>query len=222
MGFQVATPWATKRVVLGAVKLSGAHYGRKVLGRALLKVLPDKSMDSISEAVRQWVAPGSLVWTDGAPSYNFLDSDEHYTHDKVVHRKGEFSKRRADGVKVSTNAVEGLFSRCKRFLRGFRACPAKRSRYGLFLSEFLFRNQFLGKGWRQSAELFRVLRVQNKPERAATSFHWEDFEETYTWLSNKCLESRTMAADGGLSYKETNQGMFWFKFCWYSRKCRLK
>ena len=162
--------------------MTALYYGRKVLGRAFLQVIPDKSMEAIEGAFRAAVSPGSTVWTDGNPSYNFFDSDPEFQHDKVIHRRGEFSKLRADGVKVSTNAVEGLFSRCKRFLRTYRACPRKQSHYGLFLGEFLWRSQHLPKDWRTSAffEVLRVVRLQNKPKPEDTKFNFDMFEEPST------------------------------------------
>ena len=100
-GFQGRRARGHTTVILGVVELSGAYYGRKTLGRAVLKVLPDKTMESIEAVLRPFLAPGTTVWTDGNPSYNFLDEDPSFVHDKVKHRRGEFSKLRKDGVKVS-------------------------------------------------------------------------------------------------------------------------
>ena len=47
-----------------------------------------------------------------------------YQHEGVIHRRGESKKlRERDGVKISTNAIEGYFSRVTRFLRKYRALP---------------------------------------------------------------------------------------------------
>ena len=50
-------------------------------------------MASISKAFLSAVNEGSVVWTDGAPSYNFLNPDPNLEHE-TVHRKGEFAKFR--------------------------------------------------------------------------------------------------------------------------------
>ena len=54
------------------------------------------------------------------------------------HAQGEFA--RGD---VSTNAVEGLFSRLKKSLRASRITKNRQQAYGFFLEEFLGRERFL-------------------------------------------------------------------------------
>ena len=54
------------------------------------------------------------VFTDAAKSYAWLDNSGDYIHRPVVHKKGEFARTDEDGLRVSSNAVEGLFSRAKR------------------------------------------------------------------------------------------------------------
>ena len=77
---------------------------------------------------------------------------------------GQFSKRRGK-VKVSTNSVEGLFGRMKRFMRTYRACPRSSQGYAAYLAEYLWRNEVLKGEWRQKAflELCHLLRLHNKP-----------------------------------------------------------
>ena len=103
--------------------------------------------------------PRSTVFSDGAAMYGWLDqqSDAFFQHFKVVHAKGEFSRRGAGGELISTNGVEGLFSRMKRLLRGYRASPSDTSQYGDYLCEFLWRMRFVraeeDDSWRRNAFL---------------------------------------------------------------------
>ena len=66
----------------------------------------------------------AYLMCSGHKSYNFLNSSPDYHHDCVIHRKGQFAKRDAENVNVSTNSVEGLFGRMKRFMRHYRASPS--------------------------------------------------------------------------------------------------
>ena len=51
--------------------------------------------------------------------------------------------RGTQGELISTNAVEGLFSRMKRQLRTYRASPSDKSQYGDYMGEFLWRMRFV-------------------------------------------------------------------------------
>ena len=58
------------------------------------------------------------------------------------------------GLRVSSNAIEGLFSRAKRHLRTYRGSPQSKEQVGDYLGEFLFRARFLKAGavpWRNRA-----------------------------------------------------------------------
>ena len=192
-GFQGKRTQGHCTLVMGMTELSGPHYGRKVLGRCHLEVIPNKQKETFQEVLERVVAPGSTIWTDGHASYHFLDNHPSFTHESVVHRRGEFAKlRQEDGVRISTNAVEGLFARTKRFLRGYRASPRKKSHYGLFLAEFMWRTLFLrAETWRSASffELVRALRIQNKPAAQGTKYDFE-MEETFVWLQNKYFVPR--------------------------------
>ena len=112
--------------------------------------------------------------------YGWLDqqSDAFFQHFKVVHAKGEFSRRGAGGELISTNGVEGLFSRMKRLLRGYRASPSDTSQYGDYLGEFLWRMRFVlaeeDDSWRRNAfwELVRVLKWKHKPNFVDPDSRW--------------------------------------------------
>ena len=44
------------------------------------------------------VHPGTLIWTDGHKSYDWLSSCPEFRHQHVVHSKGQFSKVDDSGV----------------------------------------------------------------------------------------------------------------------------
>eukprot|EP00975_Prorocentrum_lima_P065052 12901086-Prorocentrum_lima.AAC.1 len=87
---------------MGGVELSSPLPGRKTTG-PFLRQISNRNMSTSRQMVEKHVRRGSTVWTDGHASYNFLNENEDYEHDTVIHRRGQFSKRTAAGV-VSTNA----------------------------------------------------------------------------------------------------------------------
>ena len=93
--------------------------------------------------------PGAHIWTDSHKCYSWiglkakegeLSPVSGYRHSKVIHKNKQFAKG-----PVSTNAVEGLFSRVKRFLSVARVTKVRRRNYGLYLGEFLWREKYLSK-----------------------------------------------------------------------------
>ena len=107
-------------------------------GKGFAVLIQDKTAKTFKTVIEKHVHEGSVVWTDGHKSYEWMDKCPH-THESVVHRRGEFSRLRESGVRVSTNAIEGLFSRMKRFLRGCQACPRRTEHFAAFMGEFLWR-----------------------------------------------------------------------------------
>ena len=88
------------------------------------------------KVIEKHVAEGTIIWTDGHASYNFLDEYPYFFHETVIHRRGEMVRLNALGQKVSTNAIEGLFSRVKRMLRIYQANRATLPLNNLFLPFF--------------------------------------------------------------------------------------
>jgi transposase-like protein len=158
-------------------------------------VVTDKSAETFKQVIRDHVHEGSVVWTDGHASYGWMDTDDNYTHETVIHRRGEFARLRADGVVISTNAIEGLFSRTKRMLRRHHAAPRSKNGYGLHLGEFLWRSRFVNRGkagWRRRAffELVRAIHstcpapLHNDGITEPIEFDaW--FSETFEWLKRE-------------------------------------
>ena len=107
----------------------GLHDGRRLTGRCFLVEINNKDKLTFQEVIERYVRPGTEVWTDEHKSYNWLNEDSRYghavfSHDCVIHSVGEFSRRRADGVNVSTNAIEGMLSMVKRDMRNYHAIPS--------------------------------------------------------------------------------------------------
>ena len=128
---------------MGGVELNGEWRGRKETGRTFMTVIPDLTMGTFQEVIEKFVHPVSIIWTDGHSSYCFLDTDARYEHKTVIHRRGEFVKLREDGVRISSNAIEGGFSRTKRLLRNYHAKPSTKKGYSPYLAEFMWRTRFL-------------------------------------------------------------------------------
>ena len=87
-------------------------------------------------------------------------------HREVNYAKGQFGKKNEEGVAMSTNAAEGMFSRARRFLRIYVAVLRTEEGYGLYTAEFVWRTRFLRRTtlqleWRWHAlwVLLRALRV---------------------------------------------------------------
>ena len=154
----------------------GAHTET---GRAVVEVVPNKEAETLARIMKQYIMPGSTVYTDGASMYSWLDKfPEMWRHLSVLHAKGQFSKKGPQGELVSTNGIEGLFSRMKRLLRTYRAAPSHASQYGDYLGEFVWRMRFLrtkDESWRRNAfwHLMRGLRFQYKHTFVEPACRWQ-------------------------------------------------
>jgi hypothetical protein len=83
-------------------------------GAVRSKVIDERGMAQVRKAVRQNLAPGSILHTDGAQAYKFLMPIGQ--HEAVNHSK-EFARDSNNG-RVYTNTLEGYFSIFKRGLVG--------------------------------------------------------------------------------------------------------
>jgi len=132
--------------------------------------IPDVTRRTFEREIKKRVAPGATIWTDGHASYKWLgEEDSGFKWDYVIHSDGEFYKDTEfsfehDGP-VSTNAVEGLFSRFKKHVRRTKqVMHPNRTHYGNWIGEFLFIEKYLnqkklkGKSWRGVA-FFHMIRL---------------------------------------------------------------
>jgi len=115
-----------KSLVVIAAQLDGP---RKI-GRIRLQPVPDASAESLIEAVQQTTEPGSLIRTDGWPSYGPLE-DKGFRH-SVVRQESEVG----DNLLPRCHRVASLL---KRWLLGTHQGGISHEHLAYYLDEFTFR-----------------------------------------------------------------------------------
>lgn len=103
-------------------------------GRVVSKMIGDRGLQEVREAIRNNVDPVSTLHTDGAPVYRFVMPEgqhEAVDHDKQYARDGETGR-------VHCNTAEGYFSLFKRGLVGTYQHIGERH-LPRYLAEFDFR-----------------------------------------------------------------------------------
>jgi transposase-like protein len=131
---------------VGGVEKGGGrrHVGKKALvaiaaqvdgkgvGRIRLGVVRDSSADSLVPFVKQSVAPGSAVITDGLTSYLGLEAAGFVHRQRVVRGSG----KEADTLLPRVHLVASLL---KRWLLGTHQGRVEREHLPYYLDEFTFR-----------------------------------------------------------------------------------
>lgn len=131
---------------VGGVEKGGGrrHVGKKALvavaaqvdgkgiGRIRLAVIRDSSADSCLPFVKQSVAPGSVVITDGLPTYLGLEAAGYVHRQRVVRGSGGS----ADTLLPRVHRVASLL---KRWLIGTHQGRVERTHLPYYLDEFTFR-----------------------------------------------------------------------------------
>ena len=118
----------TKSIVVMAVELRGDRR----TGRIRLRHVPDVSGKSLVGFVKDVVAPGSVVKTDGWPGYSRLTTHNYAHHVTAISSSGD----PAVVVMPSVHLVAGLL---KRWLLGTFHGGVSREHLGYDLDEFTFR-----------------------------------------------------------------------------------
>ena len=108
-------------------------------GRYTAAIVPSRDWDSLKPLIFCFAPPNSLIFTNGWPSYNALES-AGYRHISVNHSAGEYSRQEViDGkeVEVGINALEGIHH----VLRQRCANKSRRNveRIELLLQEYTYR-----------------------------------------------------------------------------------
>ena len=204
-GFQGRKTKGHRTIIMGAVELNQKGQPRRETGRGFLSILANKEADTFEAALRPRLLPCSTVWTDGNPSYNWLNGCGEFVHETVIHNRGEFAKVNSVGTKVSTNAIEGVFARVKRLLRQYRASPRAKKDYGLFLAEFIWRLRFAGgPQWRRTSfwALLRALRIETSTIPEPMEFEGGDLVER---LRKKDMEPPQKCKRGNFKRKRAEQ-----------------
>lgn len=150
--------------IVGGVEPGGGrrHLGKKALvvvaaevrgraiGRIRMKRVPDSSAESLLPFVQESIRPGSIVITDGFPSYYGLPN-VGYRHDRRVLLGGES----AEAVLPRVHRVASLL---KRWLLGTHQGGVSREHLDYYLDEFTFR--FNRRASRHRGKLFYRLLEQ--------------------------------------------------------------
>ena len=100
----------------------------------------------MKKLIPKYCVAGAEIWTDSAKSYEWLhegheeqgvlSSVSGFVHSWIKHCDWEFAR-----AETSTNGVEALFSRVKRYLRIIRCTKVTKRTYGAYLTEFIWREK---------------------------------------------------------------------------------
>jgi len=113
-----------------ALILVAAEEDGRGIGRIRLRRVPDASKASLHGFIAEAVEPGSVVRTDGLPSYLGLES---YRHDRQVQR------RQPAGAEPLLPRVHRVVSLLKRWLLGTHQGAVRVEHLDDYLDEFTFR-----------------------------------------------------------------------------------
>lgn len=94
-----------KTMVFGALQRNG---------RVRTKVIPDTSIDNISEAIEGFIAKQSTIVSDELKAYQKVG--KKYNHKKVNHRNKEYVRK--EDILVHTNNIEGYWNILKKQIDG--------------------------------------------------------------------------------------------------------
>ena len=140
-GFRGRATAGNKTIVMGFLEVN--LETRKASGRCVLIEIPDRKAQTLKQKIKQYVQEGSLIFTDKLKSYQWLSGkNSSFVHRCVNHSRGEFARTETlfgKEVRVTTNAVEGLFGRLKKYFRQRGLGRVGKNAYGHLLAEFLFR-----------------------------------------------------------------------------------
>jgi len=109
-----------------------AQVDGKGIGRIRLAVIRDSSANSLEPFVKQSIAPGNVVITDGLPSYLGLKAAGYVHRQRVVRGSG----KEADTLLPRVHRVASLL---KRWLLGTHQGRVERQHLSYYLDEFTFR-----------------------------------------------------------------------------------
>lgn len=132
------------------------------MGRIRMCIVTDASGDSLIDAIKAMVAPGSTVRTDGWKGYNRLKQAQ-YNHIVVAHEEEELGTD-------PTPLVHRIASLLKRWLLGTHQGAVRASHLPYYLDEFTFR--FNRRYFKSRGKLFYRLLEQclQIPRVAGSSF----------------------------------------------------
>ena len=130
----------------------GGYCRRSGLG--FLIPVPDRQADTLLPIVADFIAPGTIIYSDCWPAYNRIPAipERNYGH-MVVNHSQHFVDPETG---VHTNGVEGMWSRAKSKVKAMNGTA--RSLVFEYAAEFMFRQEFqrdiLHALWATIAELY--------------------------------------------------------------------
>lgn len=115
-------------------------------GEVILRMLANVQQKTIQPLIRQFIAAGSVVYTDEYDIYNRLD-EWGYVHHTVCHAAGEFARDEdGDGFcEVHVNTLEGFWSLLRSWLRPHRGISQEQLPVYLGFFEFVHNVRVRGK-----------------------------------------------------------------------------
>ena len=156
---------STKSIVVIAVEIKHP----KGFGRVRMRYIPDASGDSLLPFVREVVAPGSVVHTDGWRGYNELPKHGYTREITILSSSG-------DPAHVSMPGVHRLASLLKRWILGTHQGSIANDHLQSYLEEYTFR--FNRRTSRSPGLVFRRLLEQAVITRPITE---KDATHGYDW-----------------------------------------
>jgi transposase-like protein len=115
-------------------------------GEVVIRMLEDVKQKTIAPLIKQFVAPGSRVYSD---EYNIYDRLEEwgYQHQRVNHSQGEYARDEdGDGFcEVHVNTIEGFWSLLRSWLRPHRGISQEKLPLYLGFFEFVHNARARGK-----------------------------------------------------------------------------
>ncbi|XP_071506451.1 uncharacterized protein [Diadema antillarum] len=115
--------------------LGGDEPARKI---GFLVEVQQRDAATLLPIIQQWVAPGSIVWTDMWRAYNNLPNlPQQYQHGVVNHTFNFVDPNTG----VTTNRVESMWQRAKAKFKAMQG-PSNRAMIGDYLTEFMWAQRF--------------------------------------------------------------------------------
>ena len=139
-GAQMGRGTKHKALVVGAVEVRETKAARKRAARVRLRVIANADRPTLRSFVRECVARGSVVRTDGWPGYDLARLP--YEHHSV-------SDRDAGGPGRALPLIHREFSNLKTWLGGTHQGRVQRNHLQAYLNEFAFRHN--RRFWKFSA-----------------------------------------------------------------------
>jgi len=164
---------ADKEIIVIALEIQG----QKRFGRVRMRHIPDASAESLVPFIREVIAPGSIVCTDGWRGYSGLPNG--YEHRQTILSSSD------DPAHVAMPGVHQIASLLKRWLLGTHQGAFSPEHLQSYLEEFTFR--FNRRTSSSRGQLFRRLleqAVATLPVTQADTLHG------YTWNAEKQAQNK--------------------------------